>query len=283
MTVVGELILCADDFGLSAAVDEAIVSLAEVGRLSGTGCMAAGPTLVADAPRLKTVADRIDIGLHFSLTEYPTLGPVPSLTAGGAPTLGSILVRGLTGRLDRGEIAAEFGRQIDRFREVFGRDPDYVDGHQHVHLLPAVRAAIWAAFETGRLDRRRTWLRDCHEPFAGVVARGVAVPKTLIISALALGFAASARRHGIAVNDGFRGITEFGEPVPFGERFAAFLKGSGARPLIMCHPARPDRPHDAGDPIAGSRFGEWAYLSSDRYAADLAAAGLRLVRSPRSA
>jgi predicted glycoside hydrolase/deacetylase ChbG (UPF0249 family) len=280
MTVTGELILCADDFGLSAAVDAAVVSLAEAGRLSGTGCMVAGPTLAGDAAELTAVADRIDIGLHFFLTEYPTLGPVSSL-GDGVPSLGSLLRRGLTGRLDRGEIAAEFGRQIDRFREVFGRDPDYVDGHQHVHLLPAARAAIWSAFDEGRLDARRTWLRDCHEPFTAVVGRGVAVSKTLIISALGLGFAAAAGRRGVAVNDGFRGITEFGEATPYGDRFVRFLAGRGRRPLVMCHPARPDRPHDPDDPIARSRFGEWAYFSSDRFVADLAAAGIGLVRSPR--
>lgn len=284
MTVVSELVLVADDFGLSSAVDEAVLALAADRRLSGTGCIAAGPTLERDAPRLLDLAPTIDIGLHFALTEFP-LGPLPGLRGpdGRAPSLGTVLARGLTGRLDHGEISAEFGRQLDRFREVFGRDPDYVDGHQHVHLLPAVRRAIFAAFDAGRLDARRTWVRDCHEPFGRVIVRGVAVPKALFISGLALGIAGAAGERGVAVNAGFSGITDFGEPVPYRERFRAFLKGGAARPLIMCHPARPDVDHDPADPIAGSRYGEWAYFSSPDFPRDLERAGVGLVRSPLSA
>lgn len=290
MTAVSELVLVADDFGLSPAVDEAILALARDGRLGGTGCIAAGPALEADAPRLLELAPRIDIGLHFALTEFP-LGPV--VAAGGAgsaaPSLATVLSRGLTGRLDHAAISAEFGRQLGRFREVFGRDPDYVDGHQHVHLLPAVRRVLWTVFDEGRLDPRRTWVRDCREPLVRVVERGVAVPKTLFISALASGFGRAAARRGVVVNDGFSGITDFGEPVLYRRRFRSFLAGHGPTPeglrpaLIMCHPAKPDVAHDPADPIAASRFGEWAYFSSTALGGDLAAAGVRLVRFPRPA
>jgi predicted glycoside hydrolase/deacetylase ChbG (UPF0249 family) len=284
MTVESELVLVADDFGLSEAVDEAILGLAGDRRLSGTGCIAAGPTLERNAPRLLALGSTIDIGLHFALTEFP-LGPLPGLRTpdGRPPGLATVIGRGLTGRLDHGEISAEFGHQIDRFREVFGRDPDYVDGHQHVHLLPAARRAIWAAFDSGRLDPRRTWVRDCREPFGRVIARGVAVPKALFISALAIGLAGGAARRGVAVNAGFSGITDFGEAVPYAERFRSFLKrgaGASGRALIMCHPARPGIDHDPTDPIATSRFGEWAYFSSQAFRDDLGRAGVRLVRSP---
>ncbi|WP_165498360.1 ChbG/HpnK family deacetylase [Siculibacillus lacustris] len=279
MTGRRDLILCADDFGLSPAVDAAILTLAAAGRLTATGCMMGGPALVADAPRLAALADRLDIGLHFALTDFPPLGAMPSFAADGTPpTLDDVLRRAFTGRLDYGEIKAEFGRQIDRFRRIFGRDPDFVDGHQHVHVLPTVRRALWAMFEEGRLDPRRTWVRDCHEPFAGAVLRGVSVPKALLISALSFGIAGGARRHGVAVNDGFRGITDFDATTPYADRFRRFLSGAGRRPLVMCHPASPDGGADPDDPIAAARRAEFAYFTSDRFAVDLTLAGVRLAR-----
>jgi predicted glycoside hydrolase/deacetylase ChbG (UPF0249 family) len=45
--------------------------------------------------------------------------------------------------------------------------------------------------------------------------------------------------------------------------------------LIMCHPALDVMPDD---PIGHARAWEYAYLSSDAFAHDLAAAGLCLVR-----
>lgn len=272
------LVLCADDFGLAADIDAGILALAAQGRLTAAGCMAAGPSFAADAGRLVGLADRIDIGLHFALTELPPLGPVASLGGDGGPhTLGQVLVRSLTGRIDYREIAAEIGRQVDRFREITGRDPDFVDGHQHVHVFPGVRAGLLAAFDAGVLDARRTWVRTCADRPAAIVSRGIEVPKALFISALSSGFSAQARARGITVNDGFRGITAF-EPAAFPGLMAKFVTGPGRAPLAMCHPASPDLPAPASDPIAAARRAEYAHLASDAFAADLAAAGVRLVR-----
>lgn len=274
-----DLVLCADDFGLTSEVDAAILALIEAGRLTATGCMAGGPRLADDAPRLARLADRADVGLHFALTDLPPLGPMPGFAPDGRPPrLGSVLVGALTGRLPYVEIAAELRRQVERFRALFGRDPDFVDGHQHVHVLPGVRRALLAAFDEGLLDARRTWVRDCREPVAAIVRRGVEVPKTVLISALSAGLAHQARARGIRVNDGFVGVTGFATDGSFGATFRRFLDGAGRRPLAMCHPGRPDGAADPDDPIAAARHDEWAYLSGDAFPADLGAAGVRLVR-----
>lgn len=272
-----QLILCADDFGLSPAIDDGILTLATAGRLTATGCMVAGPAFVADAARLKPFADRIDIGLHFALTDLAPLGAMPRFAPDGrAPTLGSILARALTGRLDYREIKAEIGRQVAAFRTVFGRGPDFVDGHQHVHVLPTVRRALLDGFADGTLDPAATWIRDCSEAPWAIVRRGIEIPKALFISGLSAGLKRAANARGIRVNDGFRGITGFDRP--YRELFLAFLDGPGRRPLVMCHPAVGEGPLDANDPIAPARRREFGYLSSEAFAADLAARGLGLVR-----
>ncbi|MER2604363.1 MAG: ChbG/HpnK family deacetylase [Siculibacillus sp.] len=264
--------MCADDFGHSEDVDVAVIDLAERGRLTAAGCMVGGPAFAADAPRLVALADRIDMGLHFALTDFLPLGPMPGLTDGARPpSLKTVLTRALTGRLPYEEIKAEIGRQVGRFREITGRDPDFVDGHQHVHVFPTVRAALFACFDEGVLDARRTWLRDCAESPIAAIRRGIEVPKVLFISALSAGFGRAARRRGIRVNDGFRGITAF-DPAQVERLFPKFLEGEGRAPLVMCHPATTAIPAPAGDPIAAARRAEWAYLASERFAADLARA-----------
>lgn len=276
--VAGTIVLCADDFGSSPAVDAGIVSLARAGRLSATSCMVAGPRFERDAALLAPLADRLDIGLHFTLTELAPLGPIRTLDPHGeAATLGRVLSRSLTGRLDYEEIEAEIGRQVDRFRAVIGRDPDFVDGHQHVHVLPGVRRGLFAAFDHGRLDPRRTWLRDCSERPGAILRRGVEPAKAAFLTALAFGFAASARERGILVNEGFGGVTAF-RPERFAKIFPKFLTALGPRPLVMCHPAHPASPADPHDPIDAARRAEYAHLVSEAFARDLAAGGLGLAR-----
>lgn len=274
------LVLCADDFGLSPGIDAAILDLIDRGRLTATTVMAAGPDLAAAAPALAARADRAEIGLHIAFTDLPPLGPLPRLMPEGRPpALGALIRAALLGQLDRTEIAAEVDRQIARFRAVFGRAPDFVDGHQHVHVLPGIRGGILAAFADGRLDPRRTWLRHPAPPARAWRVGGWPRQKALVVAALATGLGRDAARHGVAVNDGFLGYTAFRADGSFGAVIAAQLAAAGPRTLAMCHPssAAGDTPFD--DPIAAARLDEFAYLGSDRFANDLRRHGLTLGRA----
>lgn len=278
MPGLGILQLCADDFGLSEGVDRGILALLSEGRLSATSCMVAGPMLETHAGALLALADRVNIGLHLTFTDLPPLGLMPSMSPDGVPpTLSTLMRRAFILSLDYAEIAAEIRRQAARFKAVFGRAPDFVDGHQHVHIFPVFRRALWAAFDDGTFART-TAVRDCHESAAAIVRRGIEVNKTLFISALALGMKGAARRRGVPVNDSFRGVTAFHDDRDFGATFRPFLTGAGSQPLAMCHPAMPGFEPHPSDVIASARVREFAYFSSDRFLADLAAAGLRIGR-----
>jgi len=275
-----DLVLCADDFGLSADIDAGILALIEQGRLSATGCMVAGSTFAVHAARLAPYSDRVDIGLHFALTDLPSLGDIPCLKAPGAPppSLDTVLRRAFTGGLDYDEIKAEIGRQVDRFHAVMGRRPDFVDGHQHVHCFPGVRAALFGLFQDGTLDPARTWIRDCHENVFSILGRGIAVPKALFISGLSFGLAGEAAKRGIATNDGFRGISAFSADPGPAALFPRFFAGAKSGTLMMCHPASTAMAPDPTDPIAAARRREFAYLSGADFPVDLERAGLRLGR-----
>lgn len=272
------LVLCADDFGLAPGVDEAIVRLADAGRLSATSCMTGMERWRVAAPQLQTLANRCDIGLHLTLTGHRPLGRMPTLApAGRLPPLGRLFAAALTRRLDHQEVAAELRRQWDAFTQVHGRLPDFVDGHQHVHLLPGVREAVLAMLLECPAGAR-PWLRVCWEPPPRVLARQVAIGKTMLLTALSLPLRHAVRRLGLAANDSFRGVHSFTPDGDFTSMFPRFLRGAARRPLIMCHPGLVDDALRAVDPVVEPRVGEYGYLASDRFTDDLAAAGWRLAR-----
>ncbi|MFO1145469.1 MAG: ChbG/HpnK family deacetylase [Rhodospirillales bacterium] len=229
------LVLCADDFGLAPGVSEGIASLAAAGRLSAISCMAGMPAWPKAALRLAALRERCDVGLHITLTDHPPLGRMPVLApAGTLPPLGRLFTAAFSGRLDRQEVAAEITRQWDAFTQAHGRHPDFVDGHQHVHLLPGIREAVLALLMQGP-EESRPWLRVCWEPPARVLARRIAAAKAMLLAMLSLPLRRAAARLGLAVNDSFRGVA-FAADADYAAMFPRFLQGRAQRPLIMCHP-----------------------------------------------
>jgi hypothetical protein len=206
---------------------------------------------------------------------------MPKLCPDGRPrSLNTIMQLAFSRRLDYSEIKAEIGRQILAFETVFGRPPDFVDGHQHVHVLPVIRAALFDHFREGRLPRT-TAIRNCAEPALAITRRGIEVPKTLFISTLSRGIAATAHKLGIPTNDSFRGVTAFATDRPFGPTFRQFLEGPGLRPLAMSHPALPGYASDPTDAIPVARTLEYAYFGSDAFLNDMAVAGVSVGRHAR--
>ncbi|MEC4594995.1 MULTISPECIES: ChbG/HpnK family deacetylase [Nitrospirillum] len=276
------IVLNADDYGLSPGVSQGILALIRQGRLSGTSCMTATPFWPQHAPWLAEVADRADIGLHLTLTDQEPAGPCPALAPTGRfGSVGDLMIRSLTGRLmdaaSQADLKAEIGRQLDLFEAHAGRPPSHVDGHQHVHLLPGVRGLVLDAV-AHRYPPGSVYVRDCAEPVAAVLARGVDSVKALVIASLARGLAAAAARRGIPTNRGFRGVYDFGPGRDFPALMAKFLAPAQDRALVMVHPALPDEVLAGLDPVVASRQVEQAYLSGDAFAALLDRTGVRLGR-----
>src|SRR3546814_7455572 len=142
--------------------------------------------------------ERIDIGLHLTLTRLPPLGPMPRLAPEGRlPPLGMLMRLALERRLDRAEVAAELERQFDAFVTATGRLPDFIDGHQHVHILPGVREQA-VDLVRRRLDLRRAYVRSCREPLPAILLRRTQTAKAVLLSTLSRRLAALCRREGIA-------------------------------------------------------------------------------------
>ncbi|WP_210485589.1 ChbG/HpnK family deacetylase [Microvirga antarctica] len=276
MAATRKVVLCADDFGLSDGVSRGILELAEAGRISATGAMTNMPGWRRAAPDLARVTGRIGIGLHLNLTTGSPIGPMPNLAPGGAfPALRDLLARSLTGRLSLGEIRAEIARQVVAFESVHGAAPMFVDGHQHVHVLPVVRLALLSVL-TERGYQEKLWLRDPSDSGRSILGRSVGRGKALLVDILAAGFRARAGAAGFATNDGFSGYAPFDLSVPPERIFAEAFRSLGPRPVVMCHPGYVDEELRGLDPAVESRPLERAYLASPAFARLLRERGIVL-------
>lgn len=246
-------VLCADDFALTRGVSRSILDLLERGKLTATGAMTNRPHWQELAGELMAFSGRADLGVHLNLTCGQPLTPMPRLALGGVlPKLGALARAALVSGEARREIAGEIAAQIDAFSEVSGRAPDFIDGHQHAHVLPGVRGAVLEAIAR-RFPEGSIYLRDPSDSVAAIRQRGVATGKALTIAALATGLRSAALRRGIRVNRGFSGVAPFDPERDFSSDLARFLIASGPAHLVMCHPGFVDDELERLDPVVTTR------------------------------
>ncbi len=268
------IVICADDFALSPGVSAGIVELLEAGRISATSCMAVSPLWPEHAAWLSPVRDRVDIGLHLTLTGLAPLGGMARTAPDGRlPAFGALARQALLGRLDLEECGAELERQLDAFVSAFARPPVFLDGHHHVHQLPGVRDLVIDLYRR-RLAGTGAYMRVCRDTPAAVLRRPFRV-RALAIGVLgrALGRRAAAAR--IPVNEGFSGIYDFADSVPYSVLFPRFLARAGNRHLVMCHPGHADDTLARLDSLTDQRARELQYFAGPAFAQAMAAAGAR--------
>ncbi|SDS92899.1 ChbG/HpnK family deacetylase [Bradyrhizobium canariense] len=264
--------LCADDYGISPGVNRAIRDLIERGRLNATSVMVIGPAIGRDEVNsLQTAAashPRCAIGLHATLT-----APFRPLTMHFKPIDGGLFLpfpkllrAGLLRRLDPEIIYAELRVQLATFKELFGRAPDFVDGHQHAQLFPQVRDAFLTAV---REAAPGAWVRQCGRPQP--LTRRLGTPKAMVLDILSAQFRKRASRAGIAFNPGFAGAYDFARQSDFGTLMGEFLDGLPEGGLIMCHPGFVDDTLVSLDPLTGQREREYAFLAGAHFPPLLAA------------
>lgn len=255
-------VLCADDFAMTEGVSRSILELLGRGKLSATGAMTSRPHWRRLAPELGVFAERADLGLHFNLTCAAPLAAMPRLAPGGElPVLGVLARAAATSAAVRHEIAAEFERQLAAFEDAMGRAPDFVDGHQHVHVLPGVRRAVLDALAR-RYPAGSLYVRDPADRVSAIRRRGVAVGKALVIAGLASGFRAAALRRQLRVNRGFSGVAPFDPARDFAADLGRFLLSPGPLHLVMCHPGFVDDELIRLDPVVAARPVEHAAIAS---------------------
>jgi hypothetical protein len=270
-----QIVLCADDYGISPAVDTAIRDLIARRRINATSVMVASPHFdrAAAAALREAAAQRAAIGLHVTLT-----APFKPLSPGFAPqrhgaflSLSAMLRRSHLRALQPALLAAEIARQFAAFAEAFGGPPDFVDGHQHVQLFPQVREAL---LRVAKAAAPQAWLRQCGR--ATPAQRRFADPKALLLDGLSRRFRRLAAAHGMRTNPAFAGTYAFRSDAAYARLFAGFLDRLPDGGLIMCHPGHVDDALRRLDPLTDLREREYRFFLADDFPRLLAAHGAAL-------
>lgn len=137
-----DLIVNADDLGMSEAVNHGILSAHRDGIVTASSLMAGGEAF-AHALDLLAATPTLDVGVHLTLVDgRPVLAPgrVASLTGRDGRfhrDAASFVGRYVTGRIRLAEVRAELEAQLARVADA-GLKPSHLDGHQHLHVLPGI-------------------------------------------------------------------------------------------------------------------------------------------------
>jgi len=162
------LIVNADDFGLSDGVNAGIAESHRRGIVTSASLMVRPGTAIA-AAELSRELPALSVGLHFDLGEW-------MCRDGTWHTLSEVVPLD-----DPQAVRDELWRQLNRFRELLGRDPTHLDSHQHVHRQSPVReiAAEIAAELDVSLRHYNPSVRYCGD-FYGQTGDGRSRPEAIV-------------------------------------------------------------------------------------------------------
>jgi predicted glycoside hydrolase/deacetylase ChbG (UPF0249 family) len=262
------VILCADDFGISAGVNRAIVDLAAQGRLSAVSCMSCGEAWAAGAQALKATHASIDVGLHLTLT---ALMPLTKEWGARFPTKKTIILKSWLRTLDKELVEKEIRAQFSAFIGAWGAPPDFIDGHQHVHVLPVIRDIL---LKVRAEYAPHAWMRNVADPTA--VKENF---KHRVLAVLGWRWRKMLEERGIPHNKMFRGAYDFTKPADYAALMGRWC-ATGEPLLIYCHPGFPDATLAKIDTVLEPRRKEYEFFSSGAFRDHLDKHEVELIRRP---
>jgi predicted glycoside hydrolase/deacetylase ChbG (UPF0249 family) len=165
------LIINGDDFGRSLGINHGVIEAFERGVLTSASLMVRWPA-ASRAAIFSHLHPRLAVGLHLDLGEW-------AYRAGEWAPLYQVVSTS-----DRAKVEREVFAQLERFRDLTGRNPTHLDSHQHVHREEPVRSVLQAVAASLSVP-----LRDCCSvrycgDFYGQTARGAAYHDAIEVDAL---------------------------------------------------------------------------------------------------
>jgi predicted glycoside hydrolase/deacetylase ChbG (UPF0249 family) len=215
---------------------------------------------------VKSSQPQAQIGLHFNITH-------PFSDDMLYKPLGNLMLNAWFRKLSEAQIQHTLSYQWQRFIDVMGRAPDFIDGHQHVHQFPVIRDVL-LAFLTNK--GYHGWIRNLSHT---VVTPNFFIKSKSLSLLGAHTLAASCEELHFRQNARFAGVYDFTNATPYSELMRHWLDRAKNNKstvsedvqhslLIMCHPSV-----DATDPtdtIAQARIREYNYFKSDQFGQDCA-------------
>ena len=286
-----QLIVNADDFGLTPGVNRAIVEAHRDGVVSSATLMAvAGDEAFREAVELARTQPGLSVGCHVVLVDgrpVSALGAVDTLLAirSGEPecfysSLSAFAARATMGGFDREQLVTEIVAQIRKIQAT-GIAVTHLDSHKHTHIFPEILRAMLRA---ARICGVRA-IRSPFVPMKAIMAQQFAGRATLlkrygqvrVLNAFAGNFRRQTSRAGVRSPDGVIGVIETGsmDGILLRQALAGLPEGTWE---LVCHPGYADAELRAvRTRLVESRERELALLTSAELKTFLAAEGIQVI------
>jgi chitin disaccharide deacetylase len=248
---VRQLIVNADDLGLTAGVNRAIRETHVDGIVTSATLMANGAAF-ADAIEVARATPRLAVGCHVVLVDgAPVSDPasLPTLLARGSVSQGqflsrvsSVATRAVFKRFDTDQLVSEIVAQIRKIQSA-GLQVTHLDTHKHTHIFPQVMNALVTAARISGVPA----IRNPFVPASALQPRQFSRHPRLwkrygqvrMLTTLAARFRDRMKRTGLAVPDGVIGVVETGAWDNSMLRRALANLPEGTWELV-CHPGYDD-------------------------------------------
>jgi predicted glycoside hydrolase/deacetylase ChbG (UPF0249 family) len=268
-----QLIVNADDFGLTESVNCGIVVAHREGILTSTSLLANGLAFdqaIASSRQLP----HLSVGVHLNISAGTPVSP-----AGRIPTLLNnhgqlhlsplpIWIRILTGQISLENIRSEFRAQILKVLNA-GLTPTHLDGHLHIHVLPPLAPIVIALAHEFCIRYVRCPDENLEATLPLLWKLQATSIAALERSAIALAVTSFARplreqlrKHGLISSDAFYGLVHAG--FLDAKMLAALLQWvpEGTTELV-CHPGYPSSELESlGGKLVRSRESELIALTA---------------------
>jgi len=256
---VRRLIVNADDLGLTAGVNRAILETHATGVVSSATLMANGARF-EDAVVAARSAPNLSVGCHVVLVDGSPVSPpgaVDTLLAmrsaepgNFCSSLSAFAARAMLGGFDPDQLVAEITAQIKKIQST-GLQVTHLDTHKHAHIFPEILVALLRA-------ARICGVRAIRNPFVPVKAMPARLFKgrrdlwkrygqVCLLHTFSSQFLQRTRRAGLLTPDGVIGVIETGSLDHPGENsgYSSLLRQTLANLPegtweLVCHPGYND-------------------------------------------
>ncbi|MGB9032712.1 MAG: ChbG/HpnK family deacetylase [Acidobacteriaceae bacterium] len=248
---VRNLLVNADDFGLTPGVNRSVVELHRARALSSATLMATG-AFFDDAVALARADPSLEVGCHILLVDgNPALPPeqIPTLCPNGQsfrPSLARFVADLFAFRIRASEVQAEATAQIRRLQTA-GLRVSHIDTHKHTHLFSGILRPLLAAARACQVPA----VRNPFEPAWALRATPAANSTSFRLRRLAVtalrskhrGFHRTVSESGLATTSGTIGVLATGT-LNVEETLRNLLAAIASDPTqtweLVCHPGYPD-------------------------------------------
>ena len=283
------LIVNADDLGADEARNSGILDAILAGSVTSVSILPNGPALEDAIQRIHSIGcGNVSTGIHINLSEGRPLSPgLRYITGSNGSFLGKAASHRLFTQPGNAELQREVRKEIEAqilLLRSCGISMDHLDGHQHIHIFPAVVSVSAEAAKANGIS----WIRIPEEP-SEIGANESQDVSTAEEARFFSGHAEAARplmeMMGIFVTDNFRGLRLKGR-LPASQWVKFLDEIPNGLTELMVHPGRTFFGPGASTPFSGfstiERETELKALIDGRFSAALRQTDVALTRFPEA-